>query len=160
MIEQLPRQALSLRQPWAWLVLHGKSIENRHWNTGFSGQFWIHASKGMTKREYYDALEFARGAGFAVESMPPLGAVLRGGIVGRARLVDVMHPGGLSDSRVYPSAQAAQRAHPRKGDPWHMPEQFGFILQDVREVPFVACSGALGFFRVPEPVLEQLGRAG
>ena len=27
-------KALSLRQPWAWAVVHaGKSIENRRWNT-------------------------------------------------------------------------------------------------------------------------------
>lgn len=47
--------ALSIRQPWAWLILHaGKDIENRTWQTYQRGWFAIHASKGMTRREYYE----------------------------------------------------------------------------------------------------------
>lgn len=31
-------KGLSLRQPWAWAVVHaGKTIENRRWNTSFRG---------------------------------------------------------------------------------------------------------------------------
>lgn len=42
-------KALSIRQPWAWLILHGgKDIENRSWNTNFRGRFLIHAAAGMT----------------------------------------------------------------------------------------------------------------
>jgi ASCH domain-containing protein len=38
--------ALSLRQPWAWAVLHaGKTIENRTWATGYRGRIRIHAAK-------------------------------------------------------------------------------------------------------------------
>src|SRR3990167_9411398 len=48
-----PMKALSIRQPWAWLILHaGKDIENRGWPTSFRGRFLIHASKGMTRAEY------------------------------------------------------------------------------------------------------------
>jgi hypothetical protein len=129
--------ALSLRQPWAWLVLHGKSIENRKWNTKRRGLFWIHASKGMSKGDYYAALGFAGNVGFATETFPPFAAVERGGIVGYARIVDVIPPS-------------------QSGEPWHMPEQYGFRLTDVTAVPFVACPGSLGFFRMPESVLSQL----
>jgi hypothetical protein len=32
--------ALSIRQPWAWLICHaGKNIENRPWRTQFRGRF-------------------------------------------------------------------------------------------------------------------------
>jgi hypothetical protein len=52
-------KALSIRQPWAWLILHaGKDIENRDWPTRFRGRFLIHAAKGMTRDEY----ENGRGA--------------------------------------------------------------------------------------------------
>jgi hypothetical protein len=43
-------KALSLRQPWAHMVVHGpKHIENRRWNTSFRGEFLIHAAKGCTE---------------------------------------------------------------------------------------------------------------
>jgi hypothetical protein len=38
--------ALSIRQPWAELILCGrKSIEVRTWNTAYRGRVWIHAGK-------------------------------------------------------------------------------------------------------------------
>lgn len=39
-------RALSIRQPWAWAVLHGgKDVENRGWRTSYRGRFWVHAAK-------------------------------------------------------------------------------------------------------------------
>ena len=38
-------KALSIRQPWAWLIARGvKTVENRTWATNFRGRFYIHAS--------------------------------------------------------------------------------------------------------------------
>ncbi len=38
--------ALSIRQPWAWLIAAGhKDIENRTWPTGIRGTVLIHAAK-------------------------------------------------------------------------------------------------------------------
>ena len=38
--------ALSIKQPWAWLILHaGKDIENRTWRTRYRGPLLIHAGK-------------------------------------------------------------------------------------------------------------------
>ena len=54
-------KALSIRQPWAWLILHGgKDIENRDWATRFRGRVLIHASKGVTQDEWSDAWEFSK----------------------------------------------------------------------------------------------------
>ena len=51
-------KALSIRQPWAWLILNaGKDIENRSWYTSVRGRVLIHASKGMTLAEYEDAID-------------------------------------------------------------------------------------------------------
>jgi len=46
-----PWRALSIRQPWAYAILHlGKDIENRPWRTNFRGPLLIHASlKGRTR---------------------------------------------------------------------------------------------------------------
>lgn len=50
---------LSIRQPWAWAILHaGKDIENRDWATRFRGPFLVHAGKGCTRDEYEDAVDF------------------------------------------------------------------------------------------------------
>lgn len=36
-------KALSVRQPWAWLIVNGyKDIENRDWSTQQRGRIWIH----------------------------------------------------------------------------------------------------------------------
>jgi len=38
-------KAISIKQPWAWLIVNGyKDIENRSWSTNFRGRVYIHAS--------------------------------------------------------------------------------------------------------------------
>lgn len=60
----LPRLALSVRQPWAWALIHaGKNIENRIWrrpNPAMTqrGVVAIHASSGMTRAEYEDVRDW------------------------------------------------------------------------------------------------------
>jgi hypothetical protein len=148
-------KALSLRQPWWVIVLHyGKRIENRCWNTRFRGEFLIHAAKGMPREEYDDAEDFtAHALGWKDRTSGLLAQAefardfrerdRRGGIVGIARLVDVIPPcvpkGGL---------------FAECGHQWHIPQQWGFRLEDVRPLPFVPCKGERGFFDVPEDVVK------
>lgn len=43
--------ALSIRQPWAWLIINGgKDIENRDWPTKFRSRILVHAGKGASAR--------------------------------------------------------------------------------------------------------------
>lgn len=124
-------KALSIRQPWAWLIVNGhKDIENRTWSTNYRGPVLIHASKGMTWDEYAGAIVSARyatrGEDFA-RAMPNFKDIERGGIVGVANLVDCVRSINRSS-------------------PWHMHDQFGFKLVDARPLPFTPCKGALGFF--------------
>lgn len=127
-------RALSLTQPWAWLVVHGgKDIENRVWNTKFRGEFLIHAAKGMTSRDYDAAWDMARGFDQNLAwSIPEKGLLERGGIIGVATLFDVIEPTSV------PHIQWSMR--------WHMREQFGFRLASIRPLPFLPCKGALGFW--------------
>lgn len=123
-------KALSIRQPWAWLILHGgKDIENRDWATRFRGRILIHASKGMTQSDYVAAANFAKLAGLDME-IPAFGDMERGGIVGSVEIVDCV---AESDS------------------PWFMGKH-GFVLRDPAPRPFFHWKGRLGFFDVPEEI--------
>jgi hypothetical protein len=116
---------LSIRQPWAWLIVHGgKDIENRSWPTKFRGLFLIHAGKGCTRQEYADAGAFAWCNDVAP---PPLADLQRGGIVGVAEIVDC-----VSDS----------------DSDWFVGD-YGLVLRNAQPLDFLPCAGALGFFRLP-----------
>lgn len=123
----LPRLALSVRQPWAWAIIHGgKDIENRSWrsdNPGmkFRGSFCVHAAGGMTREEYEDA---ADTMAFLGVECPPPAELLRGGIIGVATVADVVTE---SDSG------------------WFFGPK-GLVIVDPRPVEFVGVGGQLGFF--------------
>jgi hypothetical protein len=117
-------KVLSIRQPWAWLIVNGhKDIENRSWPTRFRGQFLVHASKGMTNEEYDDVAHML-DEGIC---LPEKKLIERGGIVGIAEIVDCV---SWSDS------------------PWFMGEH-GFVLRNARPLPFYPLRGMLGFFEAP-----------
>jgi hypothetical protein len=129
--EMLALPALSIRQPWAWAILHaGKDVENRTWAAGFRGRFLIHAGKGMTGAEFAEGMGMVRAVlslrGVVDAALPGVSGLARGGIVGVASLVDCV---ARSDS------------------PWFV-GPWGFVLRDVQPLPFWPCRGALGFFRV------------
>lgn len=70
---------LSVRQPWAWAIFHsGKDIENRNRPYNCHGELFIHASQGMTLREYDDAIGmFPPNA-----RIPSHGDLIHGAIIG------------------------------------------------------------------------------
>jgi hypothetical protein len=135
-------KALSIRQPWAWAILHcGKDIENRDWkphnpNLRFRGDFLIHTGKQpdskITDDDIDDLMRRAVAGGMSVAEIPKADQLRFGGIVGRARVVDVV------------------RQHP---SPWFF-GPFGLIIADAKPLPFVPWKGRLGFFEVP----DSLGR--
>ncbi len=44
-----PEEALSIKQPWAWLICKGyKDIENRDWSTLFKGRIYVHAGQSRS----------------------------------------------------------------------------------------------------------------
>lgn len=127
-------KALSIRQPWAWLIIHGgKDVENRSWHTKHRGRFLVHASQGMTSEEYCDGLEFAMKAGdiTLLRNFPTSQEMQRGGIVGSVELVDSVD---TSDS------------------PWYMGQK-AFVLRDPKPMPFLPFKGRLQFFEVPDKLV-------
>jgi hypothetical protein len=125
--------ALSIRQPWAWLILHaGKDIENRNWPTKFRGRVLMHASKGMTRDEYDGAMLFSFGRTTAKPAC--MDALPRGGIVGSVEIVDCVQ---------------------RSSSAWFVGD-YGFVLRDPQVLPFTPWKGRLGFFDVPQAALAEL----
>ena len=124
--------ALSIRQPWAWMILHaGKDIENRTWRTGFRGRVLIHAAKGMTRDEWAPAWAFAEWSGAHHEAFARnvrFDTIERGVIIGSVEIVDRVRE---SNSRWFCGA-------------------WGFVLRNPEPLPFRACRGALGFFDVDQ----------
>jgi hypothetical protein len=131
--------ALSIRQPWAWLILNaGKDIENRSWPTRYRGRILVHAGKGMTRDEYEDA-EFFAGLCTREEcSVPPFDQLARGGIVGSVEIVDCVK-------------SSASR--------WFVGE-YGFVLRDPVVLPFRPYRGELGFFEVRDADIAADTRSG
>jgi hypothetical protein len=121
-------KALSIRQPWAWLIANGhKDIENRCWKTFFRGSFYIHAAKGMTRDEYAIAFVMAEEQGV---ELPAFDDLDRGGIVGRAVITDCVT---------------------EDASPWFFGE-YGFVIKDARPLPFSPCKGSLQFFTPELPL--------
>lgn len=79
--------ALTVRQPWAWLLFHGKPVENRNWKASYRGPLAIHAAKGMTRMEYEDAVDFVFTFAPRIE-IPPLAELVRGAIIGSVDMID------------------------------------------------------------------------
>jgi len=131
-------KALSIRQPWAWAILHaGKDIENRVWkdytrDAKFRGDFLVHASSGMTKREYEEFVWLVdRDIKLPPDLIiPAFDALLRGGFVGRARVTDAVR---------------------RSASPWFF-GPLGLVLADAKPGPFTPFKGMLGFFDVPDEI--------
>jgi hypothetical protein len=146
-------KALSLRQPWAWLVVHaGKNIENRVWRSHYRGEFLIHAAKGMTSLEYSEAYLFLQRRGFHIE-LPKHGDLARGGVIGVGRLDGVLNQGTGDHAALLANRDDVDVR-------WHMVEQFGFVLADVRPTPFVPCAGFQRFFNLHDDVARlALGAA-
>ena len=125
--------ALSIRQPWAWLIVHGhKDIENRDWPTNFRGALLVHAGQTLTKRYYDDTVAELAAAGLCPPDMPTFEALPRGGLVGWTHVVDCVPE------------------HPSR---WKIEGSHGFVLRDSRPIDFVPLKGRLGFFNVPKEAL-------
>jgi hypothetical protein len=122
-------KALSIRQPWAWLIVNGyKDIENRSWQTRYRGPVLIHTGRLLGAEEKADCYHVRKKFGIDVPSSFDLG-----GIVGIATIIDCVD-------------------HSRS--PWFN-GPFGFVLVKVQPLPWFPLRGALGFFDVPDDILNM-----
>ncbi len=125
-------KALSLTEPMAWAIFHGKDVENRRWPTKVRGRVYIHASKGFDEVHYtFIALEGM--ACLLDEPLPEPEDFVHGAIIGEVDIVACLY---------YPPDELA-RLH----SPWAMPGQYQFVLENAVEyVKPIPCKGMLRFF--------------
>lgn len=122
-------KALSIQQPWAWLIANGyKDVENRTWRSAFCGPVLIHAGK-----KYSPDAEVAYTilADEAERIIPRRHDLSYGGIVGVAEIITCV-------------------TNDEYDSPWLF-GPFAFIFKHARPLPFLPCRGQLGFFDVELP---------
>lgn len=146
-----PMRALSVRQPWAWAICHGKDVENRSRGTRHRGLLAIHASKTATFRE---DIADPRIAHLIVAHGLDDPSAAQGAVIAVAEVTGCHH----SDECMMPASLLP--ASGRTGcSPWAVRGQFHIELASVRPLPEpVPCKGALGLWRLPEDV-EKAVRA-
>jgi len=119
-------KALSIKQPWAELILQGKKkIEIRKWDTKFRGRFLIHASKVPDEAAMKE---------FGFSDLP------LGCIVGEAELADVIH---YNNDEEFANDKNLHFASPGWGN-------YGFVLKNVKRIKPVKARGNLGFWEYEE----------
>ncbi len=115
-------KALSLKQPWAELILQGKKkIEIRKWNTNFRGNFLIHSSKipdpkGMKK--------------FGFNDLP------NGFILGQANLESVKKYDSDSEFIKDKNLHLATKDFGK----------YGFLLSNIKRIEPISAKGQLNFW--------------
>ncbi len=131
--------ALSIKQPWAWLICAGfKDVENRDWPTKFRGRIYVHAGKVFDYKSWCDiASGLVPGADKCQLSVHERfyahnGDHLLGAIIGEVDIVNCLE---------YWSAT-------KNKSPWFV-GRYGFFLANpvLYEKP-IPYKGQLGFFEV------------
>jgi hypothetical protein len=152
----IPDRALTLCQPWAYLMTAlpddcRKDVENRRQgfaSINFRGPVWIHASGQLDRKQYENAMAAARQHDVPLRYLPTWAEVIDGKRPGLARSAIV---GRLTiDEYLRPT--------PTPDYTWHFPFNHGFLTQDASTTPVVPCPGHLGFWRITNDVAQSLAR--
>jgi len=119
-------RTLSIRQPYAWLIVNGlKKIENRTWKTKFRGEILIHTGKQLAHGSSWEKIRRIMGSN-AVTHLLNKSEYTMGGIVGKVEIVDCVQ---------------------ESNDKWFEGPN-GFVLRKAEKLPFHPCGGKLSFFDV------------
>jgi len=131
-------KALSVGRPWSELILRGKNVENRTWNTRYRGPLLIHAAQSWNPEgvRFAKQLDDSLGAGLNKHTLPT-------GIVGIAHLTGI--------------CTAATDGRPCGCGPWAMPDQNHWQLTGIRRLPEpVPVKGALGLWTATPAVVTAV----
>lgn len=126
--------ALSIRQPWAGLIVAGrKPIEVRSWSANLRGPLLIHASKIPDERP-----EAQRHLSEEVRGL----CSLVGGVIGRVELIECV------EYRTRAAFEAEADRHLNAPEWFRPPVMYGLVFASPVTVPFVSCPGQTRFFYV------------
>lgn len=141
-------RALTVRQPWAWAIFHGKDVENRsNWRYTYVGGLGIHAGLRLEGPS-----AFTRVGEWADDPMGQLGApnapadLALGAFIGGVNLLGAHW---WQDCRDRHGAGLCSRWAER--DQWHLELADQVVLPEV-----VECPGQLGLWQPPPPALNAL----
>ena len=136
---RVKRLALSLKQPWAALLVAGrKTIEVRKWKPAFRGELLIHAANvDDERREAWAHVD---------ESLRPL-ARLRRGVIGVGVLAEVRSYAGRDDF------DRDRPLHLNEPD-WYEEGLHGFRFDLCRVAPFVAVPGYVRLFKIDVEIAD------
>lgn len=153
-------RALSIRQPWAWAILHAsKGIENRGWDgCSYRGPLLLHAGKGCTRAEYASAcaaIQLMRAdMGLGAIEVPPLDELARGCFIGIARVARAdRHPESGAVDALGRDGVVRRLDWSRGYLGFRIAGALGLQLTDVRELGRAPAKGALGLFSVNAAML-------
>lgn len=129
-------KTLSIRQPWASLIVKGfKDVENRSWQTFIRGEIAIHSSSSKTEDDWDDAIitvaviraiAFSDAEKWLIETIGEFDKLPRGAILGTVEITDCKR---------------------ERMSPWHFDENWGFYLQNPKEIKKpIPAKGKLGFW--------------
>lgn len=127
-VANLPDRALSIRQPWAELILLGrKRYELRRWKTSYRGPILVHAAQRIEKLA-------ASEAGLAIDRLAT------GAFVGQVDIVDC-------EPSTPEIADELRQAHAYFSE-W-VPNLYAWKLEQPLQMPEpIPYRGSLGLFRV------------
>ena len=113
-------KALSLTEPMAWAIFHGKDVENRTWPTKFRGRVMIHASKKLDLVHYDWIAQNENRLGC---QLPQPEDLVHGAIIGEVDIIDCV------------------RGHSSR---WAMEGQYQFVLANAVEYEKpIPCKGTI-----------------
>ncbi len=126
-------KALSIRQPWAELILQGrKTIELRTWRTNYRGRLALHAGQAIRKEAC---------AAYGVDPA----RVVRGALVGTVELVEIV----ALDASAW---EALRDQHLSLRD--FSGPMFGWCLKDPQRLPRpIPMPGRMGLFNVADELI-------
>jgi len=135
--------ALSLKQPWAGLLVHGhKTIEVRRWATGRRGRILIHAARIPDDRD--EAWEYALRWPEVSDTV-----LLNGGLIGAGDLVDCV------TYRSRDAFRADEEKHLNKAEWFEPPLLYGFRFDNLSVLPYRRYPGWMRFFSIEERFAGQ-----
>lgn len=149
--EPLQMKALSIRQPYAGLIIAGiKNVENRSWNTKFTGLLVICATKSPDALKWWGPMRDKckrLGVIFPEALCKINGAVL--GVVDFNYQVWTAEDGSTNTDHPTISQEALMD--------WWDDDSVGFILEHPRQLLSpIPVTGRLGLFDLPEDVAVQI----
>ena len=129
-------KTLSIRQPWASLIIKGfKNVENRSWRTSIRGEIAVHASASKAEDDWEDAIitvaviraiALSEAKEWLIKTIGEFDKLPRGVILGTVEITDCKR---------------------ERTSPWHLEENWGFYLQNPKEIKKpIPAKGKLGFW--------------